>query len=98
MGLINTSLDNHVKSLSNLVYYQNCQHSLKCNDFKKCKECTDDAMEWCKNVKECKKLSDYCKKCKKIYESCDFYLEYEKVMKNMYFMSECLECGKRRHL
>ena len=49
-------------------------------------------------AQKCKKLSDYCKKCKKIYESCDFYLEYEKVMKNMCFMSECLECGKRRHL
>ena len=57
-------------------------------------------MQWngAKMKKKCKKLSDYCKKCKKIYESCDFYLEYEKVMKNMYFMSECLECGNRRHL
>ena len=62
MGLINTSLDNHVKSLSNLVYYQNCQHSLKCNDFKKCKECTDDAVEWCKNVKNCQIIVKNAKK------------------------------------
>lgn len=40
------------------------------------------------------KLSDYCKECIKIYDNNDCCLQYEKAMKNKYFMFECLKFEK----
>ena len=45
-----------------------------------------------KNVKSCLNL---VKNAKKIYGNCDCYLGYKKVIRNKYFMFECLKCGKK---
>lgn len=64
---------------------------MKCKDCRKCEECKDDGVKWCKKYRKGVKVLDYCI----TYEDCDCYLEYKKVIKILYFMSERLKCGQK---
>ena len=57
-------------------------------------------MHWngLKNAKIVKNCLVIVKNVKKKYEDCDCYLEYKKVIKNTYFIFECLKCEKIRYL
>ena len=52
---------------------------MKCKDFKKCKTCKDDGIEWCEICKACTELLHYCKDCNKLYEDCGCFLKYMEV-------------------
>ena len=94
MRLMNTSLDIHVNNLSNKIITKsvNIAWNVRLPNMQR----MEIMMHWsgAKNGKIVNKVSDYSKKYKEIYWNCDCYLEYTKVIRNMYFMFEYLRYGK----